>query len=137
MTREKFTYMYSNIDRTQRTQKSGGENVLRFWQTIEKMEQFMFNVNTEQTHICLKNHFYHKVNGIIWMYEELDTDIYIFCTGTYKLPYFWANWLKTCSGMNASSATKNVSSSSFDDFHLFFWRSSLPKTSNSPKIQKG
>lgn len=46
-----------------------------------------------------------KVNGIIWIYQELETDIYI-CTGTYKLLYFWANWLKTCSGMNAPQLQK-------------------------------
>lgn len=40
-------------DRTQETQKSGK---IRFWQSIEKMEQMIFNINENmgQTLICFK-----------------------------------------------------------------------------------
>lgn len=94
-----------------------------YWKNGANYAQYQCKYGANTYMVKKSAHFYtqNKVNGIIWLHQELETDIYICCTGTYKLVYFWTDWLKTCPGMNASSATKNFSQAvAFYDFHLFF-----------------
>lgn len=57
MTKEKFTYTYRNaVRQSTKNPEFQKKIVLRFWQSIEKMEQIMLNINANmgQTHIWFK-----------------------------------------------------------------------------------
>lgn len=133
-----LTHTVTQSDRTQRTQKSGKKIVLRFWQSTEKMEQIMFNINanTGQTHICLKKgtHFYTQSQ---WDYMNISRirDRYTHLLyWDIQASLFLSKLTEDILRDECILSYKKLISYSFWWLSSFFWRSTLPKTSNSPKI---